>query len=76
MGEPETPHFYDFGICGRVQTPQHQLFLSLQTPGHLNKTRTHPQLWKYIILVNIKTMDIRNFDIVGECGRLTNLTVR
>ena len=26
MGEPQTPHFYDLGISGRVQTPQNQLF--------------------------------------------------
>ena len=38
MGEPQTPHFYDFGISGRVPEPQNQLFLSLETPGHPTKT--------------------------------------
>ena len=42
MGEPEIPHFYDLGIFGRVQTPQHQYYLSLETPGHLNKMKKNP----------------------------------
>ena len=37
MGEPTNPHFYDFGIFGRVLEPQNQYYLSLETPGHLNK---------------------------------------
>ena len=39
MGETKTHHFYDFGISGRVHTFQKQLILSLETPGHLNKSR-------------------------------------
>ena len=27
MGEPQNPHFYDFGILGHVPEPQNQLFL-------------------------------------------------
>ena len=37
MGETQTLHFYDFGICGRVQTLQNQLVLSSETPGHLKQ---------------------------------------
>ena len=37
MGEPETLHFYDFGILGCVQTHQNQLFSSLETPGYLKR---------------------------------------
>ena len=35
MGEPQTPHFYDFGIFESVAKPQNQLFVSLETPGHV-----------------------------------------
>ena len=31
------PHFHDFGIFGRVQTPQNQLVLSLETSGYFKK---------------------------------------
>ena len=48
MGEPQTPHFYDFGILGRVPEPQNQLFLSLETPGHLKQIKKIP-------LNNLKT---------------------
>ena len=33
--EPKNSHLNDFGILGRVQTAQHQLILSSETPGHL-----------------------------------------
>ena len=42
MREPPTLHFYDFGIFGRVQTPQNQYYFSLETPGHLNKIKNMP----------------------------------
>ena len=38
MGEPQTPHLYDFTIWGRVPKPQNKLFLCLETPGHRNKS--------------------------------------
>ena len=39
MGETATPHFYDFGVFGLVPEPQNQLFLSLETPRYLTKSR-------------------------------------
>ena len=39
MGEPKSPYFYDFGIFGRVPKRQHQLFLFLETPGHLKQIK-------------------------------------
>ena len=39
MGDPQTPHFHDFGISGRVPEPQNQYYSSLETPGYLNKSR-------------------------------------
>ena len=32
LENPQTPHFYDFWIFGRVLEPQNQLFLSFETP--------------------------------------------
>ncbi len=37
MGEARTPHFYDFWIIGRVQTPQNQLFFIFGDSKTLNK---------------------------------------
>ena len=31
MGEPQTIHFYDIGILGRVPEPQNQLFRFFET---------------------------------------------
>ena len=42
MREPQTPHFYDFGISGRVPEPQNQYYLSLETPGYLNEIKKEP----------------------------------
>ena len=39
MGETKNPNFFDFGIYGSVPEPQNQLFLTLETPGHLDKSR-------------------------------------
>ena len=38
MLEARNPHFHDLWILGRVQTPQKQHYLSLETPGHLTKS--------------------------------------
>ena len=43
MGEPQTPHFDDFGIFGRVTKPQNQLSLSLETPGDLKRIKKIPK---------------------------------
>ena len=37
MGEPETPHFYDLGILGRVPEPQNHLSLFLETQGYFKR---------------------------------------
>ena len=42
MVETETPHFYDFGTFERVPGTQHQLFLSLETPGYLKQIKNPP----------------------------------
>ena len=43
MGETKNLHFYDFGIFEPVAKPQHQLFLSSETPRHLKKSRRIPK---------------------------------
>ena len=44
MGEPKTPHFFDFGMSGRVPKPNKQLFLSLETPGYLKEIKKQSQI--------------------------------
>ena len=43
MGEPETPHFYAFGIFGRVPGSQDQLFFfgDITTPKKREQTLEH-----------------------------------
>ena len=49
MGEPQTPHVYDFGIFERAPKPQNKLFLSLETPGYLKEiTKTHWSIFKVL----------------------------
>ena len=52
MGEPRTPHFYDFGILEPVTKPQNQLILSLETPDQLTK-RENPQTFKTYMFANL-----------------------
>ena len=51
MGETKTPHFYDFGIFETVAKPQNQLFVSLETPGHLKQIKKKPKHFLNIIFV-------------------------
>ena len=46
MGETKTHHVYDFGISEPVIKPQNQLFLFLETPGHLKQTKRIPDIFK------------------------------
>ena len=45
MGETKTPHFYDFGIFEPVTKPQNQLFLYLETPGHLQQNQENSPIF-------------------------------
>ena len=48
MGEPQTPHFYEFWIFGHVPGSQNQFFLSVETSGHLKYPEKVPNhFWKY-----------------------------
>ena len=69
MGETKTPNFYDFGIFERVPKPQNQLFLSLETPGHLkNQENSLEHFFKILFVCISKFGKIHNFDIVGKDG--------
>ena len=53
MGETRTPHFHDFWIIEPVISSQNQVFLFLETPGHLKKTRKNGNIFEHIIFVNL-----------------------
>ena len=65
MGEPENPHFYDFGFFARVLGSQHQLFLSLVSPGHLKKVKKKTWGMKNVVWVNVNAEDPTNEEIWG-----------
>ena len=65
MGEPENPHFYDFGISEPATKPQHQLFLSLETPRYpknqeksWNLSKTY--YYNYYQSRNLETQNVDN----------------
>ena len=69
MGEPTNPNFYDFGIFGRVQTPsQNQLFLSLETPGYLKKSRKSLEYFPNIVFINLKSVETHFLSIFEKAG--------
>ena len=50
FAHPKTLDFYDFEIFGRVSEPQNQQFLSLETPGCLNKIKKTPGSFSHNII--------------------------
>ena len=67
---PQTHHFYDFGIFERVLEPQHQYYLSLETPGHLQKIAEHLlEHFRTIIVVNHEILETHVFDIFRKYER-------
>ena len=52
LGEPEDPHLYDFGICGRALEPPNHLFLFLETAGYL-KTNQENNTFRRILFLEI-----------------------
>ena len=72
MEEPQTHHFYDFGIFERVPEPQHQLFLSLETPGQLRQIKKTPlEHLKHIMFINLKMLEIQKLNNFGKDGHRT-----
>ena len=69
MGEPETPHFYDVGIFGRVPEPQNQLSLSFETPGYQIQIRRLTGTFVKHIFADFKSLETPDFVNVGKDGR-------
>ena len=63
MGEPQTPHFYDFGIWGRVPEPQNQDYVS-------------PVFVLYLILQIAKFRQSNSLLVFGKDGRRKFPTIR
>ena len=63
MGQSQHPQFYDWWAFGHVHEHQHQLFLSLETPGHLTNPRNSTRF-----LINFKTFEIHTFENVRKGG--------
>ena len=77
MGETKTPHFYDFGIFEPVTKPQNQLFLSLETPGHLKQFRQIPKhVTNKYMLANLKHFKVPYFDILRKDGHRKMMKIR
>ena len=74
MGETETVHFYDFGTSGRVPGFQNQLFLCLETPGHLTKSRT-PHIFQHTIFY-IGISKFPNLDTIRKDGHRKMMNIR
>ena len=69
MGEPQTPHFYDFRIFGRVPGSPNQLFSSLETPGYLKKLKKIPGTFKkYHFCKSQKLWTYTNFTMFEKSG--------
>ena len=58
----QSPHFYDFGIFGRVHEPQNPYYLSFETPRHLKQFKKIPKSFLNIIFWNFNIWKIQHFD--------------
>ena len=64
---PETPHFYDFEIFGRVPEPRNQYHLSFETPRYLNKSRIPLDYCQHVLMI-LKSLEIANIRNVRKDG--------
>ena len=70
MGEPKTPHFYDFGTRTRPRLPK-PFFLYLETP-----IKNNSQTFKTYHFTNLKKSETQDFDIVRKDGRRQMMKIR
>ena len=76
MGETKTHHVYDFGTFEPVTKPQTQLFLFLETPGHLTTNQENFQnTLKYSLFINIGIVNLHLFDILSKRWEPTMLKI-
>ena len=77
MGEPKTPHFYDFGTFERVPEPQNHLFSFLETAGYIKKSKKNPGTCsKNIVFANLKILEIKRFVNFGKDSHRKILKIR
>ena len=76
IGEPKTPHSYDFGIFGRVQTLPNQLFLSLENPRIPNNNSR--KTWNLFLNIfrNLRMLETPYVDKFGKFARRTMRKIR
>ena len=77
MGEPQTSHFYDFGIVGRVPGSQSQLFFifgDTQTPKF--KQEKPWNVFKTYAFRSLQSLGIHNFVDFGKEGHRTIPKIR
>ena len=68
MGEPYTPHLYDFGIWGRVPEPKNQLLLFLEAPGYLEKIKKINGTFREYYLFKSQNFGNPKLENVGKDG--------
>ena len=78
MAEPKNLHFYNcFRISELVAKPQHQYYLSFETPGYLNKTKkSREDNKKHITFYKSRNCEIQHFDNFGKDGRRKMMKLR
>ena len=70
MGEPKHPHFYDFGIFGRVPEAQNQLCLSLETTGCLKQSKKIPGPFN-MIAISLKLLASESLKMLEKAAAKT-----
>ena len=69
MGDPQNPHFCDFGTFERVLSSQKPIILYLATPGHLKKIKKNSmEQFRNTIVVNFENVGIQMLAISKKTG--------
>ena len=77
IGEPKNVYFHEFRIFGRVHPPRNQLFLSLETPRHLNKIKKKPYAFsKHIVFIKLGILEFQKFDNFRKGGHRIMMKIR
>ena len=69
MGEPQNPHFYDFGAIGRVPEPQQPILFNFCDTRIRYTLSNSWNIFENIINNILKMSAIQNFEICGKDGR-------
>ena len=76
MGEPNNTRFYDFEIFEPIAKPQNQLFVSLETPGCLNKSRNCPEHVQKYCFCKYHFLELQVFANCRKHGRREMMKIR